>query len=355
MESIKLSCVLVFVTITATVFCQTAQSPKIYQCPKSSGDILVDGMPLEPAWAAAPWTDDFVDIEGEAKPAPQFRTRIKMLWDEQALYIFAEMEEPHVWATLTERDQIIFHDNDFEVFIDPDGDNHNYFEIEVNALATEFDLFMNRPYNTGGRALIGWDIKGLETGVFVDGTLNDPEDQDKKWCVEMAIPWKSLIVFCPNQKKPQQGDVWRMNFSRVQWKTTATNGSYKKDLDPATGKPLPEDNWVWSPQGAINMHLPEKWGYVVFVENFTNKPVNVSSVDPIFEEKLVLLNLYHQQNNFYTQSGRFAESLFELNKTGRTGGYNIFIESTRKQFLISLSLNDERTLFIDHQKRIWAE
>jgi hypothetical protein len=26
-----------------------------------------------------------------------------------------------------------------------------------------------------------------------------------------------------------------------------------------------EDNWVWSPQGLINMHVPEMWGRVRFV------------------------------------------------------------------------------------------
>ena len=50
---------------------------------------------------AAPWTADFVDIQGGAKPKPRFRTRAKMLWDDDYLYIAAELEEPHVWATLT--------------------------------------------------------------------------------------------------------------------------------------------------------------------------------------------------------------------------------------------------------------
>jgi len=27
---------------------------------------------------------------------------------------------------------------------------------------------------------------------------------------------------------------------------------------------LKEDNWVWSPQHVINMHVPEQWGLVRF-------------------------------------------------------------------------------------------
>ena len=77
------------------------------------------------------------------------------------------MEEPDVWATLTERDSVIFHDNDFEVFIDPDGDTHAYYELEVNALGTAWDLILIKPYRDGGPAINGWDIAGLKVGVDV--------------------------------------------------------------------------------------------------------------------------------------------------------------------------------------------
>ena len=43
------------------------------------------------AWRDAPWTEDFVDIEGSKQPAPTFRTRAKMLWDDTYFYIGAEL------------------------------------------------------------------------------------------------------------------------------------------------------------------------------------------------------------------------------------------------------------------------
>ena len=46
----------------------------------------------------------------------------------------------------TQHDAVIFHNNDFEVFIDPDGDTHNYYELEINALNTVWDLFITKPY-----------------------------------------------------------------------------------------------------------------------------------------------------------------------------------------------------------------
>ena len=59
---------------------------------------------------------------------------------------------------------------------------------------------------------------------------------------------------------PKPGETWRINFSRVQWRHEVVDGKYHKV--PKT----PEDNWVWAPQGAINMHIPEMWGYVTFVK-----------------------------------------------------------------------------------------
>jgi hypothetical protein len=93
--------------------------PKGYVCYRASGPIRIDGRLDEAAWGTAPWTDDFMDIEGDAKPRPRFRTRAKMVWDQQFFYIAAELEEPHVSGTLTQHDTVIFQDNDFEVFLDP--------------------------------------------------------------------------------------------------------------------------------------------------------------------------------------------------------------------------------------------
>ena len=98
--------------------------------------IHIDGRLDDPAWKRAEWTPDFVDIEGSVKPLPRYGTRAKMLWDDKYLYIAAELEEPNVKATLTQHDSVIFHDNDFEVFIKPLPATESYYEFEINALNT---------------------------------------------------------------------------------------------------------------------------------------------------------------------------------------------------------------------------
>ena len=234
-----------------------ATAPKQYSCQRTTTPIHVDGILNEAAWQKAPWTNAFVDITGTDRPAPRFQTRVKMLWDDNYFYIAAELEEPHVWATLTEHDSVIFHDNDFEVFLNPTGDARNYFEFEINALNTGWDLFLSKPYLKGGKADNSWEIPGLQTAVHIDGTLNNPEDSDKGWTIEIAFPWAAFKERS-GSGRPFAGDQWRVNFSRVEWQTRAVGGKYEKI--PGTK----EDNWVWCPQGVVNMHIPERWGVVRF-------------------------------------------------------------------------------------------
>ncbi len=256
---------------------QKAKSnPKKYRCNYTDRTLFIDGELDEPQWGQASWSDYFIDIEGDASPVPWHKTRMKMLWGKHYLYVAAELEEPHLWATLTDRDAIIYRDNDFEVFIDPDGDGLNYYELEINAMGTEFDLFLDKPYNKKGTADISWDFKGLKSEVSLAGTLNDASDTDNNWTVEIAIPWEA---FSANTGLiPVNGDTWRMNFSRVQWDLDTINLHYKKKVNSETGKPLPEHNWVWSEQGAVNMHIPEKWGFI----EFTGKPEDLLSDLPEF-------------------------------------------------------------------------
>jgi hypothetical protein len=243
----------------------TAQAPvREYQAPFAAAPPIVDGRIDDAAWAAAPWSEAFVDIEGSAKPAPRWATRVKMSWDASFLYLAAELEEPDLWATITTRDAVIYRDNDFEWFIDPDGDTNRYFELEINALGTVWDLFLDKPYRHGGRADNGWNITGLRSAVHLDGTLNDPTDRDRGWTVEMAIPWEAFADSGRTPVPPAAGARWRINFSRVQWDLDVRDGTYQKRLGPE-GKPLPEHNWVWSPQGVVNMHIPERWGGVTFL------------------------------------------------------------------------------------------
>ncbi|MEE2658803.1 MAG: carbohydrate-binding family 9-like protein [Candidatus Latescibacterota bacterium] len=271
----------------------TSIEPHRYVAARTTGHLQIDGALDEPSWQRAVWTEAFVDIEGERRPEPRFRTRAKMLWDDDFFYVAAELEEPHVWATLTERDAVIFHDNDFEVFIDPNGDTHNYYELEVNALGTEWDLLLVKPYRDGAPPVHAWDIPGLRSGVKIWGTLNEPADRDEGWSVEIAFPWEGLRRPAGTAVPPKDGHVWRVNFSRVQWQLNPAEDGEGYTKVPGT----PEDNWVWSPQGLINMHFPEQWGYVQFSEAPAGLALASFELPPEEEGKRLLREIYYRQRN----------------------------------------------------------
>jgi hypothetical protein len=294
---------------------------------RAASPLTIDGKLDEASWRTAVWSEPFVDIQGGDELRPRFRTRVKMLWDDDYFYIAAELEEPDIWGTLEERDSVIFHDNDFELFIDPDGDTHNYYELEVNALGTPWDLLLPQPYRDGGSAIHAWDIAGLRVGVDVRGTLNRPGDRDEAWTVEIAMPWKILREAAPERRAPRAGEQWRVNFSRVEWQTDVKDGAYVKRVDSKTGKPLPEDNWVWSRQGAINMHMPERWGFV----QFSDAPAGTASAgasagtagtggavssftdDPNERVKWAQRRLYYRQRRFRAaHGGKYAADLAAL-------------------------------------------
>lgn len=282
-------------------------TPKGYICTYATGPVEVDGKLSDKAWKNAQWSSEFEDIEGDIKPRPRFATRMKMLWDSEYLYIGAWMKEPHVWGTLTEHDSVIFHDNDFEVFIDPDGDNHEYYEFEMNALNTGWDLFLLKPYKDGGPADNSWEIPGLKTAVYIDGSLNDPTDTDNFWSVEIAIPWSVLAEFAHQSSPPEEGDNWRINFSRVEWRHIVDDGKYKKL--PKTR----EDNWVWSPQGIIDMHRPERWGYVWFTKK--RKAKTKRHLPETHAMRELLMTVYHHQKSYFGKNKAWAQSLEQLEIT----------------------------------------
>jgi transglutaminase-like putative cysteine protease/predicted esterase len=316
--------------------------PRGYLCRHTATPIVVDGKLDDAAWADAPWTADFVDIQGESKPKPRFRTRAKMLWDDDYLYIAAELQEPHVWATLTQHDSVIFQDPDFEVFINPKGDTHSYYEFEMNALNTGWDLMLDKPYQDHGWANNAWDIPGLKTAVHVNGTLNQSSDTDQGWTVEIAFPWKVLAEHARHPGPPAEGEQWRIDFSRVEWQITTNGGVYRKVPD------TPEDNWIWSPPGVVDMHRPEMWGLLQFTRQPAGQPVPVAPI-PGKGARDLALEIYYAQRDFWKAHQRWATNLAQLawNSGGLPPGLETpVLEPTSDGYVCSAAFNDgERRRF----------
>ncbi|MEX1055170.1 MAG: hypothetical protein WED81_04015, partial [Rhodothermales bacterium] len=92
------------------------------------------------------------------------------------------------------------------------------------------------------------------------------------------------------------------NFSRVEWQHLVEGNTYRKV--PAT----PENNWVWSPQGVIDMHRPERWGFVQFsrARDARFRP------DPTLASRDALMAVYYAQRAFHAEHKRWAQNVEEL-------------------------------------------
>lgn len=326
--------------------------PKGYVCYRTDQKIEIDGNLNEEVWARAPYTSSFKDIEGDLKADPHYDTKVKMVYDDDCLYIAAELKEDHIWGYLRQKDTIVYYDNDFEVFIDPDGDAHNYYEIETNVLNTIFDLFLQRPYRDGGAVIFHWDCEQLKTKSKIYGTLNDPSDTDRMWTVEMAIPQKSLRFEFRNPMVA--GNYWRINFSRVEWESEYKNNRYQRATDE-NGKFKPEFNWVWSPQGLISMHMPERWGYLYFSPLVCGQQTEEFRYPPYENGKDLLWAFYYKQKEFYANDRKFRSNLADFGFTTpvidfRGESWHVEIETTSRTFEIKATSPDQKQHWVINQE-----
>ena len=156
----------------------------------------------------------------------------------------------------------------------------------------------------------GWGLSASAAyAVSVEGVLNVPGDEDRGWRVELALPLQDLI-YNNTSKKPAEGTLWRINFSRVEWTVRAVEAHFEKVAN------VPEDNWVWSPQGfgtgylAPTMHLPERWGFLQFADG----KVNGTGVkeDAHWTLRCLARFLYEAQEAFKFQVGVYASGISEL-------------------------------------------
>lgn len=241
----------------------------------------IDGRLAEASWRHAPRSPRFVDLIS-GQPAIH-DTRAAVLWDDEYLYVGFWVEEPLVTAYLTERDSLIYTENDVEVFI---AGADTYYEFEINARGTIYEVFFiwQEAYERGGYSQLPefrrsnpgaqpfngvgftshprgprlgfwqWDFPGLKSAVHVDGTLNKNDDRDRGWTVELAFPWAGMTWLAHADGRslpPRPGDVWRISFSRF--------NAYK-EAPPANDS----GGWAWSAHGVWDSHIPELFPYIEF-------------------------------------------------------------------------------------------
>lgn len=176
----------------------TAQPPKI------------DGQLDDAVWKQAGVIDDFVfpwHTVGEKEPSV-----VRLLWDEECLYIGHVCTDAHITARHTERDGKIAQDDCFEIMLMPNPETpEKYYNLEWNVIGGVIDN--HRPQGPDKPRAEKWDAEGLRIAGTYVGTLNDDTDRDESWTVEIAIPWQNFKAHLKHFP-PRTGDVFRGNLNR---------------------------------------------------------------------------------------------------------------------------------------------
>ncbi len=185
---------------------------------RTEAKIIIDGKLDEPAWQEAHVIDGFYTRVAKAGSGARIipahsRTRVRVLWDDEYIYIGAEMDDKDIYAVLTEKNSRTWYDDVFEIFIKPAEDSSHYYEFQVTPKNTTLELFLGREgdYRTfESRIFCG----GLQTAVTVRGEINNPKVEDEGWTAEIAIPFSAFRETVP---PPETGTVWTAAFCRYDY------------------------------------------------------------------------------------------------------------------------------------------
>jgi hypothetical protein len=209
--------------------------------------VVVDGKGDDTPWKIAASTGPLVDV-GTGQPNAAFPVSgsAKLLWDASALYILFDVRSAGPYGTFkTARAEPtaftaagqpkLWIRECVEIMIDPDGDgdNKDYYELQVNpqnlVFHSQYDAAqtpMGLPNGPFGHE--DWDPK-LKSAVVVD---RPPRGEARGYVVEAALPWSALTKAA--HAPPRPGDEWRMNFygmrsnSGVAWSPILGMGNFHK-------------------------------------------------------------------------------------------------------------------------------
>lgn len=172
------------------------------------------------------------------------QTQVKACYDDSNLYFLFVCIDPDIWTSFTQRDEHLWENDAVEIFIDIDDVPETYVEIEVSPANVLFDSYIVDPVNIDVPKTALFNLKGIRTAVVVSGTLNERDDKDDNWTVEIAIPFADLAN--ENIKEITTATEIRINFYR---------------LDENQG--MERMFYAWSPTFA-RFHEPAYFGNLTF-------------------------------------------------------------------------------------------
>jgi hypothetical protein len=202
------------------------------ECRWKTGDVKIDGQADEAAWSKAEVLTDFAVFWQNRKPITT--TKARLLWDDDALYFTAEMQDADLYADIKEFNGLTWENDVFELFFKPSVEKNAYYEFQVNALNTRLELFLPSRGAGGYRRFAPLTKDHGESAVKLRGSLNKFDDRDEGWTVEGRMPW---TAFTPTGGKPKAGAVWKFALCRYDYSVDHENA------DLSSSAPLTQPNF----------------------------------------------------------------------------------------------------------------
>lgn len=185
----------------------------LFKVSKAKGSITIDGSVNERSWdrTEARSFDFFYD---EQIPDGKQKTDLRMLWDDENLYLLYECEDKFLNSSEMQRDGPTYLDDCAEIFLIPVPDSlDTHFGIEINLLKTVSDfIYFNNYYKGEDKILRSFDPE-IEIELVFNGTLNDNSDEDSGWVMEIAVPLR-IFEELQNLFPVQKGSRWAFQAAR---------------------------------------------------------------------------------------------------------------------------------------------
>jgi hypothetical protein len=189
-----------------------ARRPARVQAWASADPIELDGVLDEPAWQHMGAT---LHESRTGEPGTQIDallggpTMIHFAWDAEHLYVAGTLPDRDLYAPHGERDDPLYRDEAFEVFVAGDSSGSRYLEHQVSARGVVFDARFPK-YRKGDE---GWN-GSWRSAVALDGEL-ERIGYDRGWTVELAFAWTELCEHTKIDCPPKPGQELRVNVFRL--------------------------------------------------------------------------------------------------------------------------------------------
>jgi hypothetical protein len=262
-----------------------------YECMRAASPPRIDGSLDDACWERVTWSEPFGRIGNGQQDGPE--TRVALLWDDTHLYAAYRAADPDIRASSTvHHDQVYMTDDDVEIFVEGHG---AYYELGVNPINTVYEYrwtwveqLVERRDWEGLEALfkladflyytardgerlgrvgeMDFDLPGLRNAVQLKGTLNCPNDVDEGWTAEFALPWAGLVTIGRTRQPfpPVAGAVLRIQAYRAHHDWSDPEGAEAMSRSWPGASPF--EGYTWSAMGNGNVHNPERWVPVRFVQ-----------------------------------------------------------------------------------------